>query len=112
MGWSVIIFLEMCILYHTSCMSQLHLNDECTINRSNDKGICRPLTDCSILVNDIKKHSFRPTFCGFHDGKEIVCCPNRRKSEESSTKNRIFQQSLYQYFSSFNECFNCNSIFI
>lgn len=97
MGRNLIVSFEICILLNAFCSAQLRLNDECTLNKSNEKGICQPLDGCPTVVEDIRQHSIYPTLCGFHEGSQIICCPNRKKSEEQPLKDRISNQSLYQF---------------
>ncbi|XP_049281653.1 venom protease-like isoform X2 [Anopheles funestus] len=56
-------------------LADLEVGERCTVQRTNEPGICRPVSDCTPVIDDIRNRRGNPTKCGFIDRVQIVCCP-------------------------------------
>lgn len=96
--------MQLSILYKYVHATEYYLNDECIVSRSYNRGTCRFVNDCPIIVIEALEKSMFPTLCGFQNGKEIICCPNQNqfitkpKVPAGLTKsNRVSAESTYIY---------------
>uniref|UniRef100_A0A182MQJ3 Peptidase S1 domain-containing protein n=1 Tax=Anopheles culicifacies TaxID=139723 RepID=A0A182MQJ3_9DIPT len=62
-----------------------NVGDPCTVQRSNELGICRPVSECAPVIDDIRLRRGNPTKCGFIDRVQIVCCPQTGTTPAAST---------------------------
>uniref|UniRef100_A0A1S4GZD7 Uncharacterized protein n=2 Tax=Anopheles gambiae TaxID=7165 RepID=A0A1S4GZD7_ANOGA len=53
----------------------LEVGDPCIVQRTNEPGICRIVSECAPVIDDIRNRRGNPTKCGFIDRVQIVCCP-------------------------------------
>lgn len=49
-------------------------NPMCKVARTNDDGVCKKLSRCPKVVDEIVKNGLQPNICS--EGRQIVCCPN------------------------------------
>ncbi|XP_029729399.2 venom protease-like isoform X2 [Aedes albopictus] len=54
----------------------LVVGDECIVQRTNAAGVCRAVSDCPSVIDDIRNRRANPTKCGFLGRVQIVCCPD------------------------------------
>lgn len=50
-------------------------NNNCIITRTNQPGICKIITDCKSVQDDMIIRRRPPTICGYEHLLPIVCCP-------------------------------------
>lgn len=50
-------------------------NNNCIITRTNQPGICKIVTDCKSVQDDMITRRRQPTICGYNNLLPIVCCP-------------------------------------
>lgn len=107
----VTILIQINVILHTFCIAQSDLNSTCTVARSNEHGICRFANDCPLAVIEIAERGLYPALCGFHNGKEIICCANGKSATTETTKKSIATKDRISYQSSHYELFykNLNS---
>uniref|UniRef100_A0A182WR24 Peptidase S1 domain-containing protein n=1 Tax=Anopheles minimus TaxID=112268 RepID=A0A182WR24_9DIPT len=65
--------------------ADLEVGDPCTVQRTNEPGICRPVSECAPVIDDIRLRRGNPTKCGFVDRVQIVCCPQTGTTPAAST---------------------------
>lgn len=72
------------------------VGDSCQVARSGAQGICKVITDCQEVINDIVKKGLYPTQCGFRGREQIVCCPSTILLTTTTTPapTRISQRSI------------------
>uniref|UniRef100_A0A182PMF6 Peptidase S1 domain-containing protein n=1 Tax=Anopheles epiroticus TaxID=199890 RepID=A0A182PMF6_9DIPT len=58
-----------------SFVVQFTVGDPCIVQRTNEPGICRIVSECAPVIDDIRNRRGNPTKCGFIDRVQIVCCP-------------------------------------
>lgn len=51
-------------------------NNYCIIKRTNERGICKIITDCKSVQDDMIIRRRQPTICGYEHLLPIVCCPS------------------------------------
>ncbi|XP_065081317.1 venom protease-like [Ochlerotatus camptorhynchus] len=56
--------------------SDLATGDECIVQRTNAPGICRLVSECPSVIDDIRNRRANPTKCGFVNRVQVVCCPD------------------------------------
>ncbi|XP_055544670.1 serine protease snake-like [Wyeomyia smithii] len=54
----------------------LAIGDQCVVQRTNAPGICRLISDCASVIDDIRNRRGSPTKCGFANKVQVVCCPD------------------------------------
>lgn len=64
------------------------LGDICRVDRTNENGVCKLLSQCPKAVADLKTRIF-PTTCGFKGTDIIVCCV---QAEETSNREKSNKQ--------------------
>ncbi|ETN65690.1 CLIP-domain serine protease subfamily C [Anopheles darlingi] len=55
--------------------SDQEVGEQCVVQRTNGPGICRLVSDCPSVIDDIRNRRGNPTKCGFLERVQIVCCP-------------------------------------
>lgn len=50
-------------------------NNNCIVTRTNQPGICKIITDCKSVQDDMITRRRQPTICGYEHLLPIVCCP-------------------------------------
>ncbi|XP_058060708.1 venom protease-like [Anopheles bellator] len=61
------------------------VGEQCVVQRTNGPGICRPVSECPPVIDDIRNRRGNPTKCGFIDRVQIVCCPLDKGSTVASS---------------------------
>lgn len=75
-------FVAICtvVLFLTiGCSGQstdLAVGDECIVQRTNSPGICRLVSECPSVIDDIRNRRGNPTKCAFLNKAQVVCCPD------------------------------------
>uniref|UniRef100_A0A182NZ25 Peptidase S1 domain-containing protein n=1 Tax=Anopheles dirus TaxID=7168 RepID=A0A182NZ25_9DIPT len=59
--------------------------EPCVVQRTNEPGICRPVSECAPVIDDIRNRRGNPTKCGFVDRVQIVCCPQAGTTPAAAT---------------------------
>lgn len=109
------------VLLIVASISSQQIGSNC-LTLTNQSGICRIVTDCKSVQNDMVTRRRRETICGHINLVPVVCCPvpkRRRttvrpsihsrwaplsKSESSKqNKNKIFKNTLKKLISECNE---------
>ncbi|XP_063911592.1 serine protease snake-like isoform X1 [Zophobas morio] len=68
-----------------------NIGNPCTHERSNSPGLCKLLTQCKEIRDEIVIFQKLPQTCGFQETQAIVCCPNPQPSGSiSETKCREY----------------------
>ncbi|XP_063911594.1 serine protease snake-like isoform X3 [Zophobas morio] len=57
-----------------------NIGNPCTHERSNSPGLCKLLTQCKEIRDEIVIFQKLPQTCGFQETQAIVCCPNPQPS--------------------------------
>ncbi|XP_063911597.1 serine protease snake-like isoform X2 [Zophobas morio] len=67
------------------------IGNSCTHERSNSPGVCKLLTHCKRIRDEVVFSYELPQTCGFQGTQPIVCCPNpRQPGSISETKCREY----------------------
>uniref|UniRef100_A0A182JES5 Peptidase S1 domain-containing protein n=1 Tax=Anopheles atroparvus TaxID=41427 RepID=A0A182JES5_ANOAO len=71
--------------------ADLEVGDVCVVQRTSEPGICRPVSECQQVIDDIRNRRGNPTKCGFVDRVQIVCCPSdqAKTTTVSSTESPL-----------------------
>ncbi|XP_053666525.1 venom protease-like [Anopheles marshallii] len=67
----LIVLLVFVLIVH----GDLEVGEQCTVQRTNEPGFCRPVSECAPIIDDIRNRRGNPTKCGYIDRVQIVCCP-------------------------------------
>lgn len=76
-----------------------NLDETCQVARTGAAGICRYLDDCPVVLNELIELSLYPLECGWHNRKQIICCPvppTRKPATELIQSNRTSAKSKCQ----------------
>lgn len=61
------------------------VGDECVVQRTNAPGICRLVSECASVIDDIRNRRGSPTKCGFANKVQVVCCSDGVQQRTTST---------------------------
>lgn len=100
---SIILF---CIVFKRYMVNGLYLGDSCQMDNTGVQGVCKMISDCQSVINQITYEDILPTYCGFDDQDQTVCCP---VEVNTRTTLRISQQSKWY---SISNIFNLESMFV
>ncbi|XP_053676849.1 venom protease-like [Anopheles nili] len=73
---SVVLLLTVIVVVR----ADMEVGDECVVQRTNVPGVCRAVSECPSVIDDIRNRRGNPTKCGFVDRVQIVCCPRATTS--------------------------------
>lgn len=71
-----VIFLLRISAYDAASKIGIH----CIVTKTGTPGVCDYQKNCQQVVDDLKKGRY-PTICGFANRQQIVCCPNRKVTQ-------------------------------
>ncbi|EEZ99357.2 serine protease snake [Tribolium castaneum] len=74
----------------------------CTVTSSGLSGICKLLSECRQVQDDIIKNQRLPQLCGFRETQSIVCCPPTIEKRKPGDISKIKCREYSSYAS--NEC--------
>ncbi|XP_052895118.1 venom protease-like [Anopheles moucheti] len=72
---SKIVLSIVLLVFIVGVRADLEVGEQCTVQRTNEPGICRPVSECAPIIDDIRNRRGNPTKCGYIDRVQIVCCP-------------------------------------
>ncbi|XP_055594342.1 venom protease-like [Uranotaenia lowii] len=52
------------------------VGEQCVVLRTDAPGICRLISECPSVIDDIRNKRPAPTKCGFVNKVQVVCCPD------------------------------------
>ncbi|XP_053696866.1 venom protease-like [Sabethes cyaneus] len=85
---TVLVLTLLCLFRIANVNAQqgdLAVGDECVVQRTNAPGICRFVSECASVIDDIRNRRGSPTKCGFANKVQIVCCSDGVQLRTTST---------------------------
>ncbi|XP_055636299.1 serine protease snake-like [Toxorhynchites rutilus septentrionalis] len=73
------------VLSFTDAQTDLAIDAECVVQRTNLPGICRLVSECQSVIDDIRNRRGNPTKCGFQNKVQIVCCSDGVQPQTTPT---------------------------
>uniref|UniRef100_U5ESE3 Putative trypsin-like serine protease n=1 Tax=Corethrella appendiculata TaxID=1370023 RepID=U5ESE3_9DIPT len=73
---NLILILIIILLKKCNFNNAQDVGDLCIVQRTGGPGICKLVSNCASVIDDIRNRRNPPTKCGFQDKVQIVCCPD------------------------------------
>ncbi|XP_058815645.1 venom protease-like isoform X2 [Topomyia yanbarensis] len=86
--------LLLCRLGVNAQQVDLEIGDECVVQRTNSPGVCRLVSECASVIDDIRNRRGAPTKCGFSNKVQVVCCSDGVQLKTTSTGAPIASSTL------------------
>ncbi|XP_058451564.1 serine protease snake-like [Malaya genurostris] len=75
----------LCRLGVNAQQADLEIGEECTVQRTSAPGVCRLVSECASVIDDIRNRRGGPTKCGYANKVQVVCCPDGVQPKTTST---------------------------
>lgn len=82
---TILTFVYIGTFYLCVTNGQFEKDDDCQLQETGVKGICRIIDDCPRAITDIMQLHIHPTTCGFIGKKPIICCPDMKLAPTITT---------------------------